>query len=315
MVDALKLWAALVWRDGSLLPLLSRHTHARASFAGRFICIASVYCFATRMALAGSIFVSGHDADYHALLGPNTVGARHFMQEALDFVRNGNRDPILLLLTSTANDSLGDHADSEIGLLAAGYRNWDRPGNYYVTATASQFLTLNLSHYSAILIPSDHGGSLTGDDLQAIDSRANDIISYLNAGGGLFALAEDGDHTRTSSGADARLFGFLPFLATSAPKPQNEQGYSLSAFGSSLGLFDSDVNGNFSHNVFTSTGGMTPVDFDASGEPVSLAYRGTIDPQSVPDAASTLTLILLALTGCVGIRISWKAPKNQPEQG
>jgi hypothetical protein len=34
----------------------------------------------------------------------------------------------------------------------------------------------------------------------------------------------------------------------------------LTAAGLSLGLTNSDINGNFSHNIFTATGGMNIVD-------------------------------------------------------
>jgi len=35
----------------------------------------------------GSVFVTGHDPDFHAFLGPNPAGAEHIIQDALPFVR------------------------------------------------------------------------------------------------------------------------------------------------------------------------------------------------------------------------------------
>ena len=147
----------------------------------------------------------------------------------MTFVRDGNAAPILFIETSTANNSLGDHVDSEAGLIASGYSAGSGPGNNYVRVSASQFLSANFSLYSAIFIPSDHGGSLTGDDLQAVESRTSDIIAYLNAGGGLLALAEDGFRTPATAGPQPGAFGFLPFLVTSAPLTEFEDGNTLTA--------------------------------------------------------------------------------------
>lgn len=62
----------------------------------------------------GSVFVTGHDPDFHSQLGPNTAGAQNIIDLGLNFVRNGNTAPILFLETSPApNNALGDHTDSE----------------------------------------------------------------------------------------------------------------------------------------------------------------------------------------------------------
>ncbi len=253
---------------------------------------------------AGSIFVSGHDSDFHASAG-NTVGAQNIINRALDYTRGGNTAPILLIETSTANLGLGDHLDSEVGLINSGYTAGNTPGKHYVKVSASGFLTANLSLYSSIFIPSDHGGTLTGDDLQAINSRSGDIFSYLNAGGGLAAFAEDGFRVPAAVGPQPSNFGFLPFLVTSAPHGEYENGNSLTAFGASLGLVNSDINGNYSHNVFLTTGGMNVVDVDATGEILSLAWRGSLGPSGVPDSGSTLAL----LGGASALLLAMRRPK------
>jgi hypothetical protein len=240
------------------------------------------------LAGAGQIFVSGHDPDFHAQAGPNAAGAQHLIQESLAFARNGNSAPILFIQTDLSNLGLGDHLNSAVGLNDSGFTAGTTPGNHYVTVTASQFSALTVAQletYSAIFVPSDHGGTLTEADIQALDSRSADIITYLNAGGGLVAFAEDGNHT---GGNSAKLFGFLPFLVSSTSFQEFESGNTLTPFGASLGLTNSDINGNFSHNIFTATGGMNVVDTTANGSILSLAFQGQIGPGGVVPEPTTL---------------------------
>ena len=254
-------------------------------------------CAIATPAAAGNILVSGHDSDFHAISG-NTVGAQHIIQDALTFVRDGNTAPILLLQSDTSNLGLGDHLNSETGLINSGYAAGTGNGNFYVKHDATQFqadAAAGFAGYSAIFIPSDHGGTLTGNDLVMLDSApvTAAILAFVNGGGGLFALAEDGFHT----GPAAALFGFLPFLVTASPLGEFEGGNTLTADGLSLGLVNSDINGNFSHNIFTATGGMTVVDRDAGGEILSLMSRGTVTTGGVLPEPATIALFSLGALG------------------
>jgi hypothetical protein len=228
---------------------------------------------------AGSIFITGHDPDFHSVLGGNTAGAQTLLNTGISYAKNGSALP-LLYIHDESTPVLGGHVNSTQGLNAAGVT--------YTELNAAQFATANLASYSAVLLPSSFGGNLTQAELDAVNARTTDLIDYLNAGGGLVALAET---PNDASFATTNLFGFLPFIVTSNPVDQSEVGNTVTAFGAGLGLTNLDVNGNASHNVFTQTGGMNVVDLDASGRILSLAYRGQIGTTGVVPEPATLCLL------------------------
>lgn len=280
--------------------MLPRSTHSKywLTFLEMFTFLTGLIPCST--AFAGSIFVSGHDPDFHAFAGPNVIGAQNIINQSLAFARNGNTAPILFLQTNTLNIGLGDHVNSESGLIASGYAAANTPGQHYVTINATQFATVNLSLYSALFIPSDHGGTLTGSDLLALNARSGDILAYLNGGGGLVAFAEDGFRT----GPPAANYGFLPFLVSAAAASQGENGFTLTVEGSALGLTLNDINGNFSHTVFSATGGMNVVDRDSAGRIVSLDFRGQVGSGGVVPEPSSVALFGMGMLGLIGYRSS-----------
>jgi hypothetical protein len=73
-------------------------------------------------------------------------------------------------------------------------------------------------------------------------------------------------------------YAYIPTVVSSAAVNQSEVGFSVTAFGASLGLTNADVNGNASHVVFTSTAGLSVVDVDAAGRIMSIAGREQVIP-------------------------------------
>ena len=233
----------------------------------------------------GGIFVTGHDPDFHAVLGGNTPGAQHLIQQGLNLATHSNVGSILLV-TDLVNPG-GGYSDPRLGLTAAGY-TYDVADNGAAGGAVKNLSTVNFANYSAVVIASDFGGWLRQSELSVLDARSSDLLNYINGGGGLVAFAESGPPNPglTTSGA----FGYLPFLVTSSQKNQSEVGNTITPFGVSLGLTVSDVNGNASHNVFTATGGLNVVDNDSSGQILSLAYYGKIGSAGVTPEPGAATL-------------------------
>jgi hypothetical protein len=257
--------------------------------------------------LIGSFFLTGHDPDFHAFVGGNAIGAQNITRNALDFILDPSFNPFaaggnehLLFVECDTCAVPGGHVDGIPGLtlgLPAGVT--------FETHGAADGLSTELgllgTKYSGIVIGSDFGGMLTQADLDVLNTQKSDITDFLNSGGGIYGMSE-------GSGCCALTtndrWGFLPFLTIQAPNDQGEAGFTVSAFGSSLGLTASDVNGNASHSVFTGTFGLNIVDQDAQGEIMSLAGRGKVTGGGIatPEPGS-LALLMSGLAGLAGLRL------------
>ena len=250
-------------------------------------------------ALAGSIFLTGHDPDFHAVRGANTAGAINLNNVAIDFVTNSAFNPFtaggigkFLFVQSNIAVPAG-HQDGIAGLVASGYTA-GADFEQHNASTLGAELDLLGTKYNAVVVASDFGGILTQAELDILNARSGDIITFLNDGGGLYAMAESNNGAGLTPGGGQ--FGYLPFVVSSTPANQVETGFTVTTFGASLGLTNADVNGNASHNVFDGRFGLNVVDFDAQGRIMSLAGRGRIDPGTgiVPEPFA-LTLFALGL--------------------
>ena len=251
-------------------------------------------------ASAGSVFVTGHDPIWHANQGGNTVGATNLAQTGIDYARNGSALPFLYIESKTTPVPPGNVRTESFLTSVLGY------GGQYVVMDAADLSGLAdfrtaLDSYSAIVVASDHGGMLGAAELAFLNGRVADIISFLNAGGGLYAEAES--NATGMIGAEDP-FGFLPFLVTSTSFQAAETSNTVTSFGAGLGLVAGDVNGNFSHNFFSSTGGLSPVDL-FNGDPsmpLTLAFRGQIDTGGViPIPEPETYALMLAGLGALGM--------------
>jgi len=142
---------------------------------------------------AGSIVLTGHDADYHAtLVEPGEI---NFTQRAVSYVM----DPLFnsfvsgginkFLFVESQIPPPGGHAAGVDGMVASGYTL----GTDFDLATAATLhgaLNQLGTTYSALVVASDYGGLLTQAELDILNARSADIISFLNAGGGLYAMSE-----------------------------------------------------------------------------------------------------------------------------
>jgi len=242
-------------------------------------------------AFGGSIFLTGHDPDFHASLGGNSLGAQHLNQQALNFILNPAFNPYVaagahkfLFVESTISPPSG-HTVGMNGLVASGYvlgTDFDRVDASGLNAALNGLGTT----YGGIVVASDFGGILTQAELNILNARAGDIDSFLNTGGGLYAMAEGNSGAGLTPGGG--WYNFVPIVTSTVNLNESEVGNTVTAFGSSLGLANADVNGNASHTIFLTTGGLSIVDVDSAGNILSIAGRVT-----VPEP-TTITLLGMA---------------------
>ena len=255
---------------------------------------AGLTCLAAQPALAGKIFLTGHDPDFHAQI---SGGAQNLLTAGLNYVTSGayaDSTKKFLWVESFKSPTSG-HLVGELGLTSIGLTL----GTHFDWVNAAGLATVVFSNYEAIAIASSFGGMLTRDELDGLIARSADIATYVNAGGGLLALSEcaptSGFCLDDTLGASPSLFGFLPVVvssvATTAP-------YALTAAGSALfpTLTNADMN-DPTHNSFGVVGGLTVVDTDASGVATTLAGNVRITPGGFTPEPGSLALAGLGLLG------------------
>ena len=284
------------------------------TIAARRLCICAASILAWLMATtgtsnAGPIFLTGHDPDFHS---QDSAGAANLFKAGLSFALGGtanfNDDVHKILWVESFNTVTAGHRRGEVGLLDIGLTL----GQDFDWVDAAGFATAALSDYSAIGVASSFGGMFTSAELNAMIARSADIAAFINAGGGLFAAAEcdTGGACNTSNMTDPHgaMYGYLPVTVSSVPPVLP---FSVTAFGASLGLTDSDVN-DPTHNSFGLIGGLTPVDLDSGNPQHATTLAGNVNvsdggftPVDVPEPM-TLALFGTGLLALFGFRIVLK---------
>jgi hypothetical protein len=274
--------------------------------------VAAAALFVGTPAMAGPIFLTGHDPDFHA---QDSVGAQNLLRSGLNFVTGGTFDDgasTKFLWVESRIPTPSGHRIGENGLGAIGLTL----GTNYDRVNAAEFATANLSNYTAIAIASGFGGLLTRAELDALIARSDDIANYVNAGGGLLALAECFPcGANLLGGATAPdLFGFLPVdVSAIAPSPP----FTVTAEGAAapFNLTNGDVN-DPTHNSFGLIGGLTPLDRDQGNQATTLAgnvridgggFCGTPDTPPCPTSVPAPAGIMLVASGLLGLGgLSWR---------
>lgn len=148
---------------------------------------------------AGSIFLTGHDPDFHASGGPgNPIGAQNINNAAINFVTDpmfnvfsANGINEFLFVESKISPPSG-HRNGVNGLTASGFSQ-GIDFEHHDSTTLDAELNLLGTKYSAIVVASDFGGVFTQAELDILNARSSDIVDFINADGGIYAMAESNE--------------------------------------------------------------------------------------------------------------------------
>lgn len=208
------------------------------------------------MAAGGNLILTGHDDDLHCFFGSssNACGQLGAMTA---FARNGSALPVLVIDAGTQlSTSLGTTLGVPIVAVTPG------------AVTAGMF---DHSIYSAFAVASVAGcggcdnPAGTGTLLAGFSTQ---IAAFFNAGGGIVGLTADGDPNG---------FDYVPQAATGSAIG-SISGFVATAAGLALPGFTA-VNGDQTHNIFTSLAGYTVAEFSTADRdaPVTIfVQNGTI---------------------------------------
>ncbi len=229
---------------------------------------------------AGPVFLTGHDPDFHA---SQSAGAANLLTAGLNYV-TGNTT-----FSSSEKFLWVQARPADIGGVPIGFRDGVvhglnaiglTEGVEFDVANAAALPSVNFSNYTAIAVASSFGGLLTRAELDALINRSADIAAFVNAGGGLLALAECYPTSNTCRDnllvgkSPPALYGFLP-VTVSSIKPTAP--FHVTPFGASapFNLTDGDLN-DPTHNSFGAIGGLTPIDRDSAAVPQATTLAGDV---------------------------------------
>jgi hypothetical protein len=226
-------------------------------------------------ALAGRLVATGHDADSHCSGQDPTSGECHFVGVAVGYVRGGAptpSKPALLIDCSSSNY-----------VATALQRGGAGTGHVTVcpsTNAGFASMPITTSKYSAIVVGSSgdqiNMTGLSTPDSDALNARKNDIASFFNAGGGIFALSG-------GFNGDDPTDPYYQFFPIGIGGKSVISPFKLTAEGQALGFQDStngigtndDINCCPTHNSFQEP---------AAGSALQVAERDS----AVPPAPETL---------------------------
>ncbi len=252
---------------------------------------ATLLAGAAGSAFAGTVILTGHDADNHAMYGTYGVpgsadAARRFINKSVKFITGWDSSPrkLKVLLVSHDGDPTTTHAgvvDSVLGVYTAladganggfgaygvGFDldvadgNAHNAGDQTILHDGKAFdivdvSTVNFTPYDVIIVASNYGGTLTDAEEAPLVARKSEVIDYINgnAKGGVLAFAEVThlDEMSDNTRDLVNPFGFVPAPPTSTALTHDESNYTVDTFGLGYGLDSTDVNGNYSHVIFNS---------------------------------------------------------------
>ncbi|MGA7409942.1 MAG: putative Ig domain-containing protein [Bryobacteraceae bacterium] len=292
---------------------------------GLAFALASTILAANLLPATGNVILTGEDADYHAAQPPGTDPASPDaiteLTAIVTTVRNGSPNPSLpiLILAQPGDTSVSPprsylaQALDNIGIPACPLEASFQPTNCYILVdpVSQPIPEFTVTAYSAVGVASANSGGTNGDNSSeastAINAASSNFQSFINSGGGVFALSSKGSLV---------YYNFLesaPFTYTIIPGQPVIPGYppgfsngsnQATTGGLQIGVpVNSIVNG---HNLFDLA--ISPVGWQAletyTGQDTYFTYDAVTN-QPITIALLHLTVVApTSFAASTGVRFS-----------
>jgi hypothetical protein len=266
-------------------------------------------CMAPLDAIAGNLWLTGHDMDFHCAGGSgcNTLGI------AMNFVRQGAPTKTLPILVL---DEGGEVASAAAQPGTTARNTVEGAGMPFpltvVNPTTAAFATtvISTTNFSAIVIASDSscgGCDNTAASIAAINARTAELQAFFTAGGGILY--------NSGAGNRATYYNSVPIPATAAAVSPP---FVVTAAGAALGMLLADANCCATHNSFTLPAPGSPLivaETDSIGQAETLFVSGgsicggticgaggSLDIPTLSEWSMILMSALLALSAVIILR-------------
>ena len=255
----------------------------------------------TSGAHAGSIFLTGHDVDFHN-------GQNGFDVVILNYLRDTTAAASYKVGLIRSIDAINGASGGVGGVLAGSWAGGVTEADPTQFADAAAFAAF-LATVDVLVVASHRscgGCDLSTGDSAALNAFAPQIASFFNAGGDIFGQ---------TSGSLSTYYNFLPpTAAASGTSISGSTGFTCTAAGVAIGIDcdaagTSNINGFPTHNRFTSFASAFTVFETRLGETISIGLRdativdGGIVP-GVPEPGS------LALVGLGALGLAWSRRRS-----
>lgn len=226
---------------------LKQKTHSLIKKTLLLVCLAIV--LTSHTALAGNIFITGHDPMWHSEGNSSSPGFGRMVKAIMDYTQNGNTLPVLVIESIQGGRSMTRALTLEG--YAVGTAGVDPGLNNFVWKDAAALAAMtqadwdNLaSDYSVLATASDFGGEYSNAENIVLLAHKPEIAAFVNAGGGLYAGSQNG---RLGIPVADR-FGHLPVAVSSQGNASPP--YEATPEGQAIGMFTVDFNACCSHSNF-----------------------------------------------------------------